>query len=195
APGHYTVRLIVDGKTCTTPLEIKPDPRLHTGDAARTDPASLDEQVKLTLTIRDEISRLTDTVERLRTIRKQLTDRNELLKDNAAAKELVNASKELIKKLDALEEKLHNPKAQVSYDILAMKGGAKLYSQLVWLYNLLLESDGAPTQGLLEVHTEQSAELSKLEAEFVGVLNGDVSRNNQEAKKIDVPGVFVPGAK
>ena len=30
----------------------------------------------------------------------------------------------------ALEEKLHNPKAKVTYDILAQKGGAKLYSQL-----------------------------------------------------------------
>src|SRR5207244_8846213 len=68
-------------------------------------------------------------------------------------------------KLDALEEKLHNPKAQVAYDILAMKGGAKLYSQLIFLYNLLLESDGAPTQGIREVHAEQSAELHRLRSE------------------------------
>jgi hypothetical protein len=94
-----------------------------------------------------------------------------------------------------LEEKLHNPKAQVSYDILAMKGGAKLYSQLIFLYNLLLESDGAPTQGVKDVYAEQAAELHKLEKEFDSLAGGDVARLNQEAKKIDVPGVLVPAAK
>jgi photosystem II stability/assembly factor-like uncharacterized protein len=195
APGRYTARLTVEGKTYTTPLEIKPDPRLRSEDAARTDPASLDDQVKLALKIRDEITRLTDTVERLRSIRKQLADRNELLKDVASAKDLVKSSKDLSAKLDALEEKLHNPKAQVAYDILALKGGAKLYSQLIWLYNLLLDSDGAPTQGLLEVHAEQEAELAKLEREFDVLVTGDVAKNNQEAKKLDVPGVLVPKAK
>jgi hypothetical protein len=134
-------------------------------------------------------------VERLRAIHKQLADRNELLKDNAAAAPLVKSSKELIVKLDALEEKLHNPKAQVAYDILAMKGGAKLYSQLIFLYSLLLDSDGAPTQGVKDVYAEQVIELRKLEKDFDALVNGDVVRLNQEAKKIDVPGVLVPRAQ
>jgi photosystem II stability/assembly factor-like uncharacterized protein len=195
APGHYTVRLTVEGKAHTQPLEVRPDPRLHSDDAARTDPASLDEQVKLTLKVRDEITRLSGIVERLRTIRKQLADRNELLKDNASAAGLVKSSKELIAKLDALEEKFHNPKAQVAYDILAMKGGAKLYSQLLFLYNLLLDSDGAPTQGVREVLAEQAAELNKLEKDFEAIVNGDVAQLNQEAKSLDIPGVLVPKTK
>jgi photosystem II stability/assembly factor-like uncharacterized protein len=195
APGRYTVRLTVDGKSLTQPLEIKPDPRLHLDAAEYTDLPAIEEQVKLTLAIRDEITRLSATVERLRAVRKQLADRNELLKDNTSAAELVKSSKELIAKLDALEEKLHNPKAQVAYDILAMKGGAKLYSQLIFLYNLLLDSDGAPTQGVREVHAEQAAELSNLEKEFDSLTSGDVVRLNEVAKKIDVPGVLVPAAK
>jgi photosystem II stability/assembly factor-like uncharacterized protein len=195
APGRYTVRLTVDGKSLTQPLEIKADPRLRSEDAARTDLAAVEEQVKMTLAVRDEITRLSGTVERLRAVRKQLADRNELLKDNTSAAALVKSSKELIAKLDALEEKLHNPKAQVSYDILAMKGGAKLYSQLIFLYNLLLDSDGAPTQGVKDVHAEQAAELAKLQKEFDSLVGGDVARNNEEAKKIDVPGVLVPAGK
>jgi len=195
APGRYTVRLTVDGKSLTQPLEIKPDPRLHLDAAEYTDLPAIEEQVKLTLAIRDEITRLSATVERLRAVRKQLADRNELLKDNTSAAGLVKSSQELIAKLDALEEKLHNPKAQVAYDILAMKGGAKLYSQLIFLYNLLLDSDGAPTQGVKEVHAEQAAELAKLEKEFDALVRGEVSHLNQVAKKLDVPGVLVPAAK
>jgi hypothetical protein len=168
---------------------------MHLDAAEYTDLPAIEEQVKLTLAVRDEITRLTATVERLRAVRKQLADRNELLKDNTSAAGLVKSSKELIAKLDALEEKLHNPKAQVAYDILAMKGGAKLYSQLIFLYNLLLDSDGAPTQGVKEVHSEQAAELAKLEKEFDALVSGDVSHLNQEAKKLDVPGVLVPAAK
>src|SRR5262249_17508101 len=105
APGRYTVRLTVDGKSLTHPLEIKPDPRTHLDAAEYTDWPAIEEQVKLTLAIRDEITRLSATVERLRAVRKQLADRNELLKDNTSAAALVKSSKELITKLDALEEK------------------------------------------------------------------------------------------
>jgi photosystem II stability/assembly factor-like uncharacterized protein len=195
APGHYKLTLTAEGKTYTASLEIKPDPRLHSDDAARTDPASLNAQVQLALKVRDDITRLTTLVERLRAVRKQLTDRNELLKENPGATSLVKSSKELIDKLNALEAKLHNPKAQVAYDILAMKGGAKLYSQLIWLYNLLLDSDGAPTQGVREIYAEQSAALQKLDHEFGELAAGEVARLNQEAKKLDLPTVFVPPVK
>jgi len=139
------------------------------------------------------MTKLSTTVERLRAIRKQLADRNELLKDNAEAADLVKASKEFIAKLDALEAKLHNPKAEVSYDILAQKGGAKLYSQLVWLYEQIVDSDGAPAQGIKDVYAEQVGLLEKLELEFKGLLTGDLANLNDKAKKLDVPGVIVPG--
>jgi photosystem II stability/assembly factor-like uncharacterized protein len=202
-PGVYTLKLTVEGKAYTSPLEVKRDPRL-TGpngaplvhnNGARTDPAGLEEQLKLALKVRDDISRLSSVVERLRTVRKQLADRNELLKDNTTTAELVKVSKALVAKLDALEEKLHNPKAQVSYDILAMKGGAKLYSQLTWLYNLLLDSDGAPTQGVKEVYAEQAGELRQLEKEFDLLVTSELARLNQDAKKLDVPGVVVPASR
>jgi hypothetical protein len=199
-PGMYTARLTVEGKPYTAPFEVKYDPRFigendrssAQDEIARADIAGIEEQVKLALKVRDDITSVSSAVERLRTVRKQLAERNELLKDNASASELLRASKELITKLDALEEKLHNPKAQVSYDILAMKGGAKLYSQLIWLYNLLLDSDGAPTQGVKEVYAEQTSELHKLAGELDNLFASDVVRLNSMAKGIDVPGVIVP---
>src|SRR5262249_14203452 len=127
-PGTYTVRLMVEGKALTMPLEIKPDPR------TRFSPEELAEQLNLALRVRDDITRGAGVVERLRAVRKQLDDRNALLKDNSKAETLVKGSKRLVEKLNELESKLHNPKAEVPYDILAHKGGAKLYSQLAWLY-------------------------------------------------------------
>ena len=55
---------------------------------------------------------------------------------------LLAENKKLAGKLDVLEGKLHNPKAQTVYDILAQRGGAKLYSQYTTLYGYTLEADG-----------------------------------------------------
>jgi hypothetical protein len=170
-------------------LKVEPDPR------ASVPLADLEAQLKTTLALRDDISRLSDTVERLRSLRGQLKSRNDLLKDNAKAEPLVKASKELSDKFDALEAKLHNPKAEVAYDVLAQKGGARLYSQMISLFDSLHDADGPITQGMKEVYAEQLDELKKYEAEFRALVTEDVARLNELAKKLEVPGVIVPEAK
>jgi photosystem II stability/assembly factor-like uncharacterized protein len=197
-PGLYTLKLTVEGKEYTAPLQVKPDPRVSTAQAtssragAALSPAGLEEQLKLALAMRDDITRLSGIVQRLRAVRKQLADRNDLLRDDAKVALLVKTAKELIGKLDDLEGRLHNPKAQVIYDLLAQKGGTKLYSQLTGLYSFIRDSDGAPAQGTKKVYAEQSAELKKLEAAFNHLLSADLRRLNALAKQLNVPGTIVP---
>ena len=97
-----------------------------------------------------------------------------------------------IEKLDALETRFHNPKAQVSYDILAQKGGAQLYSQLGYLYELILSGDGPPAQGWREVYEEQALLLKKYELEWKLLVKEDLAKLNEEAAKLNIPGVIVP---
>jgi photosystem II stability/assembly factor-like uncharacterized protein len=127
-PGKYTLKLAADGETVTTEVTVLLDPRQEpkNADALKTLLAGLDEQQAFALKLRDDINRLAKTVEQIRGVRKQLQERNALLKEDAKAAAVVKSSEELLKKLDALEEKLHNPKAKVAYDILAQKGGAQL---------------------------------------------------------------------
>jgi photosystem II stability/assembly factor-like uncharacterized protein len=185
-PGTYTIRLTVDGKPHLTKVEVRLDSR-------QKDTADLPTkaQITLALKIRDELSTLTDAVEQLRSVRKQLLARDKLL--GADAKALGDASKALQKKLDALEEDLHNPKAEVAYDILAQKGGAKLYSQLAWLFDLVKDTDGEPTQGIVELHEDHAKALKKGLARWVTLVEKDLAALNAQAKKLDVPGVMVPG--
>ncbi len=202
SPGTYTVKLTVDGQSQMTAVEVKLDPRqailaalggtgMRRGDEELL--ADLDAQLKFALQVRDDITRLSRRVHQLRAIRQQLVSRNDLLKDVAKAEPLVKASKALIEKVDALEGKFHNPKAVVSYDILAFPGGAKLYSQITQLYGWLLDSDGPPTQGAREVYADQAAELRKLEAELDALLAEDLAKLNEQAKELEVPGILDPG--
>ncbi|HJT76609.1 MAG TPA: hypothetical protein VJ739_05355, partial [Gemmataceae bacterium] len=214
-PGTYQLRLHVEGTALTGSLVVKLDPRQRLANAAEVlgdikiplvklpaamlrqaiiNKEDLEEELALALHVRDDINRLADLVEQLRTVREQLVTRNKLLAGNPEAAPLVKASKELIDKLNGLEEQVQNPKAKVAYDILAQRGGAKLYSQLVWLFEAVKDSDGAPTQGMREVYGDQHQGLEKEEAAFKGLLDGTLAKLNDQARKLDVPIVIVPRA-
>jgi hypothetical protein len=115
-----------------------------------------------------------------------------LLKETAKAEPLIKQSQALIGKLDDLEAKFHNPKAEVTYDILAMKGGARLYSQMALLYEWLKDSDGPITQGMRDVYADQSKELTRLEAALQQLLTGELARLNEQARTLDLPFVVAP---
>jgi hypothetical protein len=189
SPGTYTVRLTVDDrKPFEQTVEVQPDPRLK----GKLEKDELAEQLDFARKVRDSITRLAVAVEELRGVRKQLLDRNKLLEGNDKAKALVAATKALSKKLDELEGRLHNPKAETSYDILAQRGGAKLYSQLAWLFELVKESDGSPTQGLLTVYKEQADLLQDEVKKWAKLKENDLADLNAAAKKLDLPTVLVP---
>jgi hypothetical protein len=189
-PGKYALELDVAGKRYSTSITILPDPRQQD-----VKPDELADQLRFLLRLRDEITQLTRTVESLRLIRKQLDSAADLLKKDDKAKELLTLGKSLGEKLKTLEEELHNPRAEVAYDILAQKGGAKLYSQLVWLYEQVRDADGIPGQGFREVHAGESAKLERATASWQAIVKDDVARYNILARKLDLPVLIVSGRK
>lgn len=188
-PGAYTARLTVDEKVYTAKITVKSDPRL------KLKPEDEAAQEQIALSMRNDLNTLASSVETIRALRSQLTARNGLLKDDKSMETLIDASKKAITQLDQLEERLHNPKAKIVYDILAMKGGAKLYSRLVFLYNSAMDGDGGPTQGELEVYIEQKEELKKCLLELAGFKTKVLPELNDQAKKLDVPTIYVPKVK
>ena len=134
-------------------------------------------------------------MQQLRAVRKQLADRNDLLDGDAKAEDLIEDSTDLIDKLDALEGKLHNPKAKVTYDIFGPKGGAMLYSQYSSLFQFVKDADGPPTQGMREVYRDLSAELKKRTEEVRALTANELAKLNEEAKKLEYPIVIVPAVK
>ncbi|HBY58738.1 MAG TPA: hypothetical protein DEH78_02875, partial [Solibacterales bacterium] len=185
-PGAYTVRMTVDGKTFTQPLRVSADPR------ETVSPADREAQFRLSLEMRDSITRITKIVNDIRSIRKQLTERNALLASNAKADQLRKDSAALTTVLDKLEDDLHNKAAEVVYDILAFKGGTKLYSRMIWTYTQLNDGTGAPTQGVKEVYAGQKAELSKYDSQYKKLADADLGTLNLAAKKLELPHVIVP---
>ncbi len=184
-PGVYTLKLVIDGKTLEQKVEVTPDPRFKS-------PTEFADAHKLALQLRDDISKCSNIVIALQSARKQIKERVELLKDNPKATDWSKQARDAVKKLDTLEEQLHNPKAQVTYDILAMKGGAKLYSQLAPLYDVVRDSDGPVSQGMREVYAEHAKELARLSIAWDRLLADEIARLNADARNLEQPAVIVP---
>jgi photosystem II stability/assembly factor-like uncharacterized protein len=184
-PGTYTLKLTADQETATVNLTFTADPRL--------DPKAISaEQTVLGLRVRDGITSLSRTVKEIRTLQKQLTLRKELFKDDASKKELLKDSEAFGKKLSELEEKLHNPKAKVVYDIFAARGGAMLYSQFVWLLANSTSGEGPPTKAMLEFADECAKKLAALQADWAKLKAEDAVKLNASAKAAGVPELYVP---
>jgi hypothetical protein len=181
-PGEYVVELRVGEQVLTRPLTIEPDPRVSISSA------DLQEQLRFSLSIRDAITRLSETVVAIRSVREQL----ESARKRIGEKELSDSAAAILEKMGALEERLHNPGAKVAYDILAMPGGAKLYSKLGPLMGYVNEGDGLPTQGLKEVFAELASELERVRSEWDQTVRGDIALWNERAKALDVPHVAIP---
>jgi hypothetical protein len=105
--------------------------------------------------------------------------------------ELIRDSEAAIKRAFAIEDKLHNPTAEVVYDILAMRGGARLYSRLSPLQMWAAEATGVPTSGMMQVLVEQEKELAALEGEAKQFLSADVTKINQRAAQLNLQFVIV----
>jgi photosystem II stability/assembly factor-like uncharacterized protein len=188
SPGQFTAVLTVGGSVQTVPFEVRPDPRLDPNYSAA-------EQEAFALAIRDRIQTLTDTVLAIRALQKQIALRKDLFKDQAEMKELLKFEAEYGKKLAALEEKLHNPKAKIVYDIFAARGGAMLYSQLTWLLGNATDGEGAPTKPQKELSEELAKQLSALLAEYGTLTTVGLAKHAEAAKAAGVPELYLPVKK
>jgi hypothetical protein len=189
-PGKYTLKLTVNGQAYTSVGEILADPR------SPVPPEQLRQNFEFALAARAALDRLVDDIEEVRAIDAQTADIKQRTAANPAAKELQAAADAVLKLCDALEHRMHNPEAEVAYDVLAgRQGGAKLYSQIAPLFTDIQNSDYAPTQGQLSQMEENLADLKAVEAELGTLRNGDLARLEAQAKALALPRVILPQAQ
>ena len=137
-PGHYQVRLTVDGVSQTQPLEIQPDPR------GVTTPEGLKRQFELHAAINAEVTTVHRAIldivaarARIAAARKASQGKPNEAKVNAAADALEA-------RIVPVEEALYQPRSHASED--ALNFPVKLDNQIAALGSDVAESDVAPTE-------------------------------------------------
>ena len=188
SPGEYTLRLNLDDQVVTQVVRIKPDPP----SVLRPRQPRLKRISALACANRWSLSwtALSVFVRSERSSNASLAE----LGDSPDSCSLITAGKSLSEKLLALEVELHNPAAEVDYDVLAgRQGGAKLYSPLTWLSSSSSNHAGPPTQGMLEVAATIDQEIKKIVEELDRLFAEDLATINEQARSTDVP--FIRGAE
>ena len=185
-PGRYRLRLVADGASAEADLVVERDPRSRDGDPA------IAERYAFARALRDDLSRVADAVARVRAIDEQLAPLAARWLPLEGARELLPRVEALRGRCREIEGRLHNPQAQVVYDILAQRGGAQLYSQLAPLAEWVADADSAPTQGMREVAGAHHERLAALEREIAELESGPLAALLAEAAARRIPIVALP---
>ena len=193
APGRYTLKLAVGlagpkQKTATREIEVLADPRAGVSEA------DIRASVDFTLASRDALNRTLDAIEQVRSAHEQADDIVKRLAATGKHADLVALAAALVKRCDEIEARLHNPRAEVVYDILAQKGGAQLYSQISFLYSSSgsQSSDYPPPQGTRERLAALDAEVAALNAEVQKMRSGEIARLEAALNAAGVPRILLP---
>ena len=176
APGKYTARLTVDGQSFTQPLEILRPPNSHGSDN------DLQSSVRLQVKVRDDISAVSDMVNQIEWMRKQVEDSGK----SAQGKEA------LLKSMDALDRKMQD----VEYKLITREDALsddkyfttqyKLYLQLIWLNgeigtgggDVAGSADYGPTETAMSMVFGLEKELDAVRAEYKNLMEKDVPAFN-----------------
>ena len=186
-PGTYQVKLTVTGKSYTSTVEVKLDPRVTTSAE------DLKKQLDLALKIRDRVSVAHDAVNELRDVRGQLESLRKRVANDPAQAEIAKAAEELVKKLTPIEESIIQPKSKSSEDPLNYP--IQVADQLMALSSTVNSADAAPTQVSYEVFQKLNARLDEQLAKWKGVKEIDLAAFNEQVQKANVPVVMVPAPK
>jgi photosystem II stability/assembly factor-like uncharacterized protein len=191
-PGRYQVRLTVDGKSQTVPFDVTLDPRVNVTQA------DLQKQFELLIQVRDELTRVYETVNQVQDVRAQINGLRKRLPDNAAVKPMLTAAAALDEKLLSVRDDLAQMNIKSNEDSLAYP--QKIDSKLSGLAMAVgVGTDSAPTEAEYQVFEKLKrqadismahwAEIQKTElADFQKMIAG------QNIQAIVVPAIESAGS-
>ncbi len=194
APGKYEARLTVDGKTLTEPVTILMDPKIAASES------DLEASVKLQLRIQDDVDKVSDMVNQIEWMRKQLADVEGMLSGDEAEKELKQDA-------DAMDAKMQD----VEYEMLAKPLAAsddktyvsawKIYYNLLWLNGEIGSGAGdvaggtdfKPTDTEVELTGQLEQQLTKAEGDYKNLMEKEVPAFNKTLMEHKVTPIVATG--
>ena len=182
-PGKYQVKLTVDGKSYSAPIEIVPDPRAKVSDA------DLQKQFALATEIRNLNDDGHKLVLEIRDLRSQLQALGKRVGQDDASKPVRDAADAITKKIEAIENQVIEPKATTNEDQLNY--GNMLSSQLAYLGNSVDDADVAPTQSEFDQYEVFRAQVEKLDSQWKEVIGQDLAQLNDLMRKSNILAVGI----
>ncbi len=148
-PGEYTVELVRGKDTLRQPFRILADPRIPYEEH------NLKEQFRFLDELNQTVTKAHQTIEEIRTIRKQITSFTSLIPEDSTYIEVKHASTELDSIMTLIETHLYQTKNRSNQDPLNFP--IQLTNKLAHLNNVVRDGPYAPTQQAWQVKAELEA--------------------------------------
>jgi hypothetical protein len=184
-PGKYQVRLTVDGKSQTVPMELKLDPRVNVSQA------DLQKEFDLLMQIRDQLSRVYDTVNQVEDVRLQVNGLKKRLPQNASTKPVLTSATDLDQKLTSLRDDLIQVKIKANEDSLAYP--QKVDSKLAFLALAVGDgSDSAPTEAAYRIFEKLKKQSEASLARWSEIQKNDLAAFQKMVAGQNIQAIVVP---
>ena len=174
-PGTYQLRLSVDGRTYTAPLEVKMDPRVKTSLIA------LRQQLTLETQIMQAMWDSYQSVQAIRDLRTQLNDLQTKLKTDASAKPVLDAVAALDKKATELVA------VEQTYPPVGVVSAASLNGALGSLMVLVDSADTAPTAQATSAFATYQKLLAQELGKWAALKKNDIPALNALLRQRQLP--------
>ncbi len=146
---------------------------------------AFDEQYALAKEIWQELTRSHEAVARLRDVRGQI----ETVAERADDEAVTQKAEEIADALTAVEEKIHQAKAESGQDILNFP--SKIDNQLLYLQGVVESAEGAPNPSSKERFAELKSALDGYIAELDAVIEEQVPEFEKMLEEVNAPRVAV----
>jgi photosystem II stability/assembly factor-like uncharacterized protein len=187
-PDKYQVRLTVDGKSQTAPLELKLDSRVNVAQA------DLQKQFDLLIQIRDELSRAYDAVNQIQDVRSQVDGLRKRLPDNENTKPVMASASGLDQKLLSVRDNLIQIKIKANEDSLAYP--QKVDSKLAFLaLSVGHETDSAPTESAYQIFGKLKKQADEYLARWAEIRRTDLAEFQKMVAGQNIQAIVVPAAE
>jgi len=184
APGNYTLRLTLEN-TDQSEIEatILPNPNVQ------STPSDFSEQQAALSQIENTIRDIHESVNNMRSAKSQLEGYSKLLKENNAAKDLLDKGKTLIERITTWEENLIQPKQKTFQDVINFNN--KLNSQLMHLKGFIDVDEPKLTQGSKERLQDLMKEWNTFKNERDAIINTEMAAYNKQFKDLNLPAIIM----
>ncbi len=182
APGKYKARITFKGETSEVDVEVVADPNLKLTAADWT------AQQEMLNQIENNIEEITQSINRMSKVKKQVESFGDLLKENPEMKDIVKQGNELVKKIDQWQSQMIQTKFKTFQDVVNYPN--KLNSEFFQLRNSLGGHDPRVTQGVRDRLVDIQADWQQRRQQANDIMQKDVAGYNKMFKDKNLPALI-----
>ncbi|MCX2718822.1 VPS10 domain-containing protein [Lentiprolixibacter aurantiacus] len=182
-PGTYRLRLSMGEQTSETTAVVLPNPKVNASAA------EFQEQQEFLEQIENTIREIHESVNQMRSAKKQVEHYAKLLKDNKSAEELLEKGKAIAERVGKWEENLIQPKQKTFQDVINFNN--QLNAQLMHLKDYVDKAEPRVTMGAKERLKDLLNQWSGFRMEKNKIIQDEMKAYNQMYLALGLPAIIL----